>query len=143
MFKKINNQNVTFDQIMLKNSPKNSYSGASDYFNKSNNLYRGTNFRGVSRNGRCNWQILTMIDSKKIYLGTVDDILKAAILYDLVSIQVKGLKAKTNFIFTKKELLAVLQLDSLMSIKSVKGSSSPGKINSQNNNKITILNKKP
>jgi len=46
--------------------------------------YRGTNFRGVSRNGRCNWQILMMVDGYKMYLGTVDNIFKAAVLFDLV-----------------------------------------------------------
>ena len=55
MYKKLNGQNIDSDDIMIKNSPKNSYSGAGDFFNKSNDLYRGTNFRGVSRNGRCNW----------------------------------------------------------------------------------------
>ena len=49
-----------------------------------------------------------------MYLGTVDNILKAAILYDVVSIQAKGLKAKTNFIYTKKELIVILFLKSLM-----------------------------
>lgn len=44
--------------------------------------------------------MLTMIDGEKVYLGTVDSLLKAAILYDIVSIQMKGLKAKTNFIYT-------------------------------------------
>ena len=58
-----------------------------------------------------------MIDGQKVYLGTVDNILKAAILYDLVSIQAKGLKAKTNFIYTKKELIVILFLRSLMQIK--------------------------
>lgn len=43
--------------------------------------------------------------------------MKAAILYDMVSIQVKGLKAKTNFLYTKLELLAVLKIGSLMNAK--------------------------
>ena len=72
--------------IVLKSTPKNSYQANETYFQINSDMYRGTNFRGVSRNGRCNWQILTMIESVKIYLGTVDNILKAAILYDIVSI---------------------------------------------------------
>ena len=79
--------------------------------------YRGTNLRGVSRNGRCNWQILSMSDGGKFYLATVDNILKAAILYDIFCIQTKGLKAKTNFNFTRLELRAVMQLKSLIKIK--------------------------
>ena len=53
----------------------------------------------------------------KIYLGTVDNIIKAAILYDIYCIQVKGLKAKTNFNYSKRELNAVLRLPSFMTIK--------------------------
>lgn len=107
---------IELDQIIIRCCPKISQ-GLGEYFPQNSELYRGTNFRGVSRNGRCNWQILTMVDGQKVYLGTVDNILKAAILYDLVSIQAKGLKAKTNFIYTKKELIAILFLKSLMMIK--------------------------
>jgi len=58
-----------------------------------------------------------MSDGGKFYLGTVDNILKAAILYDIFCIQTKGMKAKTNFNFTRRELRAVLQLPSLIQIK--------------------------
>jgi hypothetical protein len=53
----------------------------------------------------------------KIYLGTVDNIIKAAILYDIYCIQMKGLKAKTNFNYSKRELNAVMQLPSLVEVK--------------------------
>jgi hypothetical protein len=58
-----------------------------------------------------------MNEGVKVYLGTVDNILKAAILYDMYNIQVKGIKAKTNFNYTKKELNAIIQLPSLMATK--------------------------
>lgn len=48
--------------------------------------YKESNLRGVSKNGRCNWQILSMSEGSKFYLGTVDNILKAAILYDIFCI---------------------------------------------------------
>jgi hypothetical protein len=51
-----------------------------------------------------------MNDGKKFYLGTVDNILKAAILFDVFTIQTKGIKAKTNFNYNRRELRAVLQL---------------------------------
>jgi len=79
--------------------------------------YRGTNLRGVSRNGRCNWQILSMNEGGKYYLGTVDNILKAAILYDIFAIQTKGTRSKTNFNYTRKELRAVLKVPCLIGIK--------------------------
>jgi D-arabinose 1-dehydrogenase-like Zn-dependent alcohol dehydrogenase len=58
-----------------------------------------------------------MRHGQKYYLGTVDNIIKAAILYDIFSIQMKGIKAKTNFSFTRKELRAVMQLHVFTEIK--------------------------
>ena len=52
---------IDFDQIIIRCCPKISQS-LGEYLPQNSELYRGTNFRGVSRNGRCNWQILTMID---------------------------------------------------------------------------------
>ncbi len=75
------------DDVILRNSPKIQNSGLDTLLNLEDpKAYRGTNFRGISRNGRCNWQILTMIDGDKLYLGTVDNIFKAAVLYDIVSV---------------------------------------------------------
>lgn len=58
-----------------------------------------------------------MIDGEKFYVGTVDDMHKAAIIYDVLSIQTKGRKAKTNFNYRKNELLAILQLKKLSNTK--------------------------
>ena len=58
-----------------------------------------------------------MNEGSKSYLGTVDNILKAAILYDILAIQAKGLKAKTNFNFNKRELYSFLQIPSLVKMK--------------------------
>ena len=66
--------------------------------------FRGTSFIGVSRNGKRNWQIISMFNGTKFYIGTVDNMLKAAILYDLFSVQTKGLNAKVNFNYTVREI---------------------------------------
>ena len=58
-----------------------------------------------------------MNEGGKYYLGTVDNILKAAILYDIFTIQTKGIKAKTNFNYTRRELKAVMQVPCLIEIK--------------------------
>lgn len=58
-----------------------------------------------------------MIDGDKFYVGTVDDMHKAAVIYDVLSIQTKGRKAKTNFNYTKNELLSILQLKKLSNTK--------------------------
>ena len=53
--------------------------------NNQQSEFRGTNFIGVSRNGKRNWQIISMFKGSKFYLGTVDNMLKAATLYDIFS----------------------------------------------------------
>ena len=80
------NYKIDMEKIILRNCPKLSICQQQSFMAQPSNLYRGTNFRGVSKNGRCNWQILTMIDGDKVYVGTVDNIYKAAIIYDIVSI---------------------------------------------------------
>lgn len=61
-----------------------------------------------------------MIDSEKIYLCTSDDPYQAALLYDIVIIQAKGLNSKINFNYTKEELLAILFEKSIVQIKKQK-----------------------
>jgi hypothetical protein len=51
---------------------------------------------------------MIMIDQKIIYLGTFKDPTLAAKMYDVALIQARGLEAKTNFNYSKHELLAML-----------------------------------
>ena len=62
-----------------------------------------------------------MNQGKNAYLGTVDNILKAAILYDIFAIQAKGKKAKTNFSFTRKEICAMFMIPELKEAKKSSG----------------------
>ena len=74
-----------------------------------------------------------MNQGKNAYLGTVDNILKAAILYDIFAIQAKGKKAKTNFSFTRKEICAMFMIPELKEAKkSTERSQSPTKIRNSN-----------
>jgi len=52
-----------------------------------------------------------------VYLASVDNILKAAIIYDILSIQTKGLKAKTNFMYSKQAMLAIFNLENMLKFK--------------------------
>jgi hypothetical protein len=62
--------------------------------------FRGSKFRGISKNGN-SWQILLMVNRKKKYLGTLPTEELAAKFYDKVAIQYQGAKAKTNFPYNK------------------------------------------
>ena len=77
------------------------------------NNFRGSKFRGISKNGN-SWQILVMVNRKKKYLGTLPDEELAARFYDKVAIQNQGVKAKTNFTYSKEEIVEILKLENLI-----------------------------
>jgi hypothetical protein len=78
------------------------------------NNFRGSKFRGISKNGN-SWQILLMVNRKKKYLGTLNSEELAAKFYDKVAIQYQGVKAKTNFMYNKQQIIEVLKLQPLLS----------------------------
>ena len=67
--------NENLDELIIAQSKR----GVSNEKTNGKNKNRGTNLRGVSKNGRNNWQILCFEESNKVYLGTVDDITKATL----------------------------------------------------------------
>ena len=57
-----------------------------------------------------------MINRQKIYLGTLPTEELAAKFYDKVAIQNQGVKAKTNFSYTKEEVLSIVNMTPLLSM---------------------------
>ena len=106
---------IEMDDIVLLNNPKYKQN-LDENIIRNINEFRGTKFRGVSKNGKRSWQILSMMEGKKVYLASVNNIMSAAIIHDFLTIQNKGLKSKTNFIYTKADLLAILNLNSLITL---------------------------
>ena len=51
-------------------------------------------FYGVSKNGRNNWQTMVTVDKNKTYLGSQDDPILAAKIYDVALIQNHAMKVK-------------------------------------------------
>ena len=86
------------------------------HHNKFHSEFRGSRYRGVSINGKC-WQVLIMIDQRKIYLCSTHDVDRAARLYDLAIIQSKGLGSKINFDYNKAQLLAILFEPSIVEMR--------------------------
>ena len=70
---------------------------------QKNTKPRGSRFRGVSKNGS-QWQVLIMVNKRKRYLGSFSNEEEAARAYDRVALQHHGLKAKTNYDYTKEEV---------------------------------------
>eukprot|EP00344_Euplotes_crassus_P003639 CAMPEP_0197004096 /NCGR_PEP_ID=MMETSP1380-20130617/18941_1 /TAXON_ID=5936 /ORGANISM="Euplotes crassus, Strain CT5" /LENGTH=179 /DNA_ID=CAMNT_0042422779 /DNA_START=272 /DNA_END=811 /DNA_ORIENTATION=- len=69
---------------------------------------RGSSFRGVSVNGK-KWQVMVMGFGKKRYYGGIKDQNEAAQLYDKYAILTQGIGAKTNFGYTKDQILSILR----------------------------------
>ena len=70
---------------------------------QKNTKPRGSRYRGVSKNGS-QWQVLIMVKKKKRYLGSFSNEEEAARAYDKVALQHHGIKAKTNYDYTKEEV---------------------------------------
>jgi hypothetical protein len=69
--------------------------------------FRGSKFRGVSKN-KSKWQMMIMINQKKVYIGAIQTEIEAAQLYDHVAIVSQGLNACTNFSYTGNDIFRML-----------------------------------
>ena len=74
--------------------------------------YRLTSYRGIVKNGD-KWIVRHQFENRKIYGGTFESDILAAICSDMMNLQYIGLKAKTNFKFTVEEILVLLQIDKI------------------------------
>ena len=82
--------------------------------NVNNQKITAPPIRGVSQNSDTKWQIQFWKDNKKPYFASVDNIYKASVIYDILSIQSNGIAAKTNLNYSRKELYAILNLPSFL-----------------------------
>ena len=87
----------------------------SELINK-NTKPRGSRYRGVSKNGS-QWQVLIMVKKKKRYLGSFSNEEEAARAYDKVALQHHGIKAKTNYDYTKEEVEKIMVAPKLLKLE--------------------------
>ena len=71
---------------------------------------RSSRFRGVSKNGN-QWQVLMMINKHKTYIGSYASEEFAARIYDVLAIKNRGMKARTNFIYSCKQIKNICEKD--------------------------------
>ena len=69
---------------------------------------RKSHYTGVFKNGD-NWQALISIQKRKTYIGTYASELEAAKAFDFYSILLNNLTASTNFDYTKKDILEMIE----------------------------------
>ena len=102
-----------FKQIISEDIPDNEKIIFCKQTHNDSSKKRSSGFIGVSKNGN-GWQIINFINKKRQYIGSLNDIKKAAIVYDIVSIACKGIKCKTNFTYTKKDIICILNLPKIL-----------------------------
>ena len=66
-----------------------------------------SSFIGVSRNG-LNWQALIAINKRKTYIGSYESEKDAALAFDFYSILLHSLTAKTNFSYSKDDIINMI-----------------------------------
>lgn len=71
------------------------------------NHTRASKYRGVSKNGSL-WQVQLGNTSSKRYVGSSKTEKEAAIQYDKKAIIANGLKARTNFAYSKSDLEKII-----------------------------------
>ena len=71
---------------------------------------RSSRYRGVSKNGN-QWQVLMMLNKNKSYIGSYPSEEFAARIYDILALKNRGIKARTNFIYTNKQIQSILEKD--------------------------------
>ena len=71
---------------------------------------RSSKFRGVSRNGN-QWQVLIMLKRGKSYVGSYNSEEFAARIYDILALKYRGVKARTNFKYTSKQINKIREMD--------------------------------
>ena len=101
--------------VYVNNYLLNSYSTAKKIkkFNKIafvGRSKRSSKFRGVSRNGN-QWQVLIMLKRGKSYVGSYNSEEFAARIYDILALKYRGVKARTNFKYTSKQINKIREMD--------------------------------
>ena len=68
---------------------------------------RRSSYIGVSKNGP-NWQSMISINKRKSYIGTFSSQQEAAEAFDYYSVLIHGGSAKTNYSYTKNQLMTLV-----------------------------------
>jgi len=66
-----------------------------------------SNYIGVTKNAS-HWQALISVQKRKTYIGTYSNEREAAVAFDFICILLHKLTAKTNFNYTKGDILSML-----------------------------------
>ena len=97
------------EAILIKSTPKLSKTASKP------KRPRGSIYRGVSKN-KAKWQVMIMGNFKKMYFGAIEDEKDAALFYDKLAIVSHGIKARTNFDYTRRDIIRILNEEGLSKV---------------------------
>lgn len=100
------------EAILISATPKTTKrSNSKRVFKKD----RTSQYRGVSKN-KAKWQVMIMGNFKKMYFGAIENERDAALFYDKLAIVSHGVKAKTNFNYTRGDIISILNEEGLSQV---------------------------
>lgn len=83
---------------------------------KLTNENRATKYIGISLSSQGKWQVIFKYKGKMVYLGSYLDLGTAVLVYDMVTIQLKGIAAKTNYDYNKAQVMSMLLQPCLITV---------------------------
>ena len=79
---------------------------------------RNSKYRGVSKNGS-QWQVLFMHQKEKTYAGCFPSEEIAARVYDILAIKKRGIKARTNYLYSIEEMQKINEMNIDLKAKNI------------------------
>ena len=79
---------------------------------------RNSKYRGVSKNGS-QWQVLFMYQKEKTYAGCFPLEEIAARVYDILAIKKRGIKARTNYLYSIEEMQKINEMNIDLKAKNI------------------------
>ena len=106
---KVFNMNNSINNTISQNHSNfhNVINDRNSSFEKKKNIFKiitkSSRYKGVTKNKK-KWQAYIRIKNKNIYLGSYSSEKTAAKIYDIMLIKKNGIKAKTNFKYTRRQI---------------------------------------
>ena len=79
---------------------------------------RNSKYRGVSKN-TSHWQVLFMYQKAKTYAGCFPSEEIAARVYDILAIKKRGIKARTNYLYSIEEMQKINEMNIDLKAKNI------------------------
>lgn len=62
----------------------------------------------MTRNCKYYWEVKSQVKNRQTFISTFDEQESAAVIFDLIQLQRKGISSRANFKYSLSELMAIL-----------------------------------